>query len=53
VLLWQVLLSTEDLNRMIDEVSGNQIGGFESNTSGSVGTVNLRTFLLIMEHSSW
>jgi hypothetical protein len=43
----QVLLSTEDLRMMIDEVSGRKGIGNET------GTVNLKTFLQIMEKSSW
>ncbi len=43
-LSFQVLLSNEDLKMMIDEVSGKK---------GEAGTVNLNTFILIMEKSSW
>ena len=40
-LCWQVLLSAEDQRMMVHEVAGRN------------GTIDLRTFLLIMEHSSW
>jgi hypothetical protein len=40
---------------MIDEVSAEHVGGHGDNTGNAsgAGTVNLRTFLLIMEYSSW
>ena len=41
LICWQVLLSAEDLGMMVHEVADKN------------GTINLRTFLLIMEHSSW
>jgi hypothetical protein len=50
----QVLLSSEDLKMMIDEVSGRNSSGADirGNSTGP-GSVNLKTFLLIMEKSSW
>ncbi len=47
----QVLLSSDDLKMMMDEVTIGR--GNSSSSDGSPPTVNLRTFLLIMEHSAW
>ena len=46
----QVLLSGDDLKMMMDEVTIER-GNYSSD--GGPATVNLRTFLLIMEHSAW
>jgi hypothetical protein len=47
----QVLLSKDDLKMMIDEVSGKHWS--DTAEDCPVGTVDLRTFLRIMEHSAW
>jgi hypothetical protein len=46
----QVLLSKDDLKMMIDEVSGDHCSAAEDCT---VSTVNIETFLLIMENTAW
>ena len=66
--LFQLLLSAEDLKMMMDEVSDRQAisMSFEAGenpteagvvrsvaNSTGLGTVNLKTFLLIMEKSVW
>jgi hypothetical protein len=47
----QVLLSTDDLKGMMEEVSGTKIGDGDDPSGGC--TIDLRTFLLIMQYSSW
>jgi hypothetical protein len=42
----QVLLSTDDLKMMVRDANS-------SDSSQSPGTVNLQTFISIMENSSW
>jgi hypothetical protein len=44
--LLQVALSSDDLKMMMDEVT-------VEDSDDTPATVNLRTFLLIMEYSSW
>jgi hypothetical protein len=46
-----VLLSKGDLKMMINEVSGKLLDA--SPNYCTEGTVNLTTFLLIMENSAW
>jgi hypothetical protein len=49
-----MLLSSEDLKMMVDEVSGRRGSGFDiRGTPLGAGTVNLQTFLQIMGNSSW
>ena len=51
---FQILLSSEDLKMMIDEVSGRKGSGFDKRgTPLGPGTVNLQTFLQLMGNSSW
>jgi hypothetical protein len=52
VIDFQVRLSKDDLKMIINEVSGKQSSdsAFES---CPIGTVNLATFLRIMEYSAW
>ena len=55
--LFQLLLSTEDLQMMMDEVSGGHGSSsmsfeVEGSPTGQ-GTVDLKTFLQIIEKSSW
>ncbi len=49
VIVCQVLLSSDDLKMMMDEVA---TGNSDDDANGPA-VVNLSTFLLIMEHSSW
>jgi hypothetical protein len=51
MMYFQVLLSKDDLRMMLNEVSGK----LWSNNSEDcpISTVDLRTFLLIMENSAW
>ena len=49
-MLLQVLLSKDDLKMMISEVSGEHGSAAEDSI---VDTVDLRTFLMIMENSAW
>ncbi len=51
-LFFQMLLSTEDLKMMMDELTDAQPMEAEDNRAGH-GTVNLKTFLQIMEKSTW
>ena len=54
--LFQMLLSTEDLKMMMDEVSDSHaisVTFQAEETPTGLGTVNLKTFLLIMENSAW
>ncbi len=51
-----MLLSTEDLKMMMDEVSEKQVSRVSLDAGKNpkdLGTVNLETFLLIMENSPW
>jgi hypothetical protein len=52
----QLLLATEDLKMMMEEVSGRQDStlsmGENSRPTGQ-GTIDLKTFLNIMKKSSW
>jgi hypothetical protein len=52
ILFLQILLSRDDLQMMINEVSGENCSEF---TDGDFtpGIVSLRTFLIIMENSAW
>jgi hypothetical protein len=47
----KVLLSSEDLKMMMDEVTMQY--NTSSDSDNGPATVNLRTFLLIMEYSPW
>ncbi len=52
ILLFQVLLSKEDLKMMMDEVS-DKLWSDSAAESCPAGTVNLAIFLRIMENSAW
>ncbi len=53
--MFQVLLSSEDLLMMIDEASGGtcNCSNGSGKRAGSHGTVNLGTFLKIMDNAAW
>jgi hypothetical protein len=51
IVIFQVLLSKEDLKMMIDEISGKDQGNHDEDCPRDA--VNLRSFLLIMENSAW
>jgi hypothetical protein len=48
----QILLSRDDLQMMINEVSGEHHSK-ATDDDCIVGKVSLRTFILIMENSAW
>jgi hypothetical protein len=48
---FQVLLSSDDLKMMMEDVTYGYSTQIDSDSDKAV--VNLRTFLLIMEYSSW
>ena len=48
---FQVLLSSDDLKMMMEDVTCGYSNQIDCDSAHAV--VNLRTFLLIMEYSSW